>query len=123
MHAKGINYDTGFSPGDRGGMGWAIIDESADPRRGSTATTRGTKPSRSGLAHNLRGGGRRPGVLVHLRRAQLPHRAEPRRDLDLVSYGVVTTLEAGPPAGYHDLGWQPGLAFGAIAKLGHGLDS
>jgi hypothetical protein len=33
MRGQGINYDTGISPGDRGGMGWAIIDDSADPPR------------------------------------------------------------------------------------------
>jgi hypothetical protein len=30
----------------------------------------------------------------------------------------VTMLEAGPPAGYQGLGWQPRLAFDALAKLG-----
>ena len=39
----------------------------------------------------------------------LPHRSESRRDLDMISYGVVTMLEAGPPAGYQDLGWAPRL--------------
>jgi len=27
-------------------------------------------------------------------------------------------IEAGPPAGYQGLGWQPRLAFGTMAKLG-----
>jgi hypothetical protein len=46
----------------------------------------------------------------------LPHRSESRRDLDMISYGVVTMLEAGPPAGYQDLGWAPRLALGALAN-------
>jgi len=41
----------------------------------------------------------------------------------MISYGVVTMLEAGPPAGCQGLGWEPRLAFGALAKLSQGLDS
>jgi hypothetical protein len=42
---------------------------------------------------------------------------QPRLDLDMASYGVVKMLEAGPPAGYQGLGWEPKAAFGALAQL------
>jgi hypothetical protein len=43
---------------------------------------------------------------------------QPRRDLDLASYGLVRLLPGGPPAGYQGLGWEPKLAFQALAGLG-----
>jgi hypothetical protein len=35
----------------------------------------------------------------------------------LASYGVVKMLPGGPPAGYQGLGWEPKLAFRALADL------
>ena len=43
------------------------------------------------------------------------HDSDPRRDLDMASYGVVKMLPGGPGTGYHGLGWEPKLAFGALA--------
>jgi len=40
----------------------------------------------------------------------------PRRDLDMASYGVVKMLGGGPGTGSYGLGWEPKLAFGALAK-------
>jgi hypothetical protein len=45
------------------------------------------------------------------------HRAQPRQDLDLASFGVVRMLEGGPGTGYQGLGWEPKLAFTALAEL------
>jgi len=45
----------------------------------------------------------------------LVHDPDPRRDLDMASYGVVKMLPGGPGTGYHGLGWEPKLAFGALA--------
>ena len=39
-----------------------------------------------------------------------------RRDLDLASYGVVRMVPGGPGSGYQGLGWEPKLAFGALAQ-------
>jgi hypothetical protein len=39
-----------------------------------------------------------------------------RRDLDLASYGVVKMVPGGPGSGYQGLGWEPKLAFGALAQ-------
>jgi hypothetical protein len=107
--------------GDRGGMGWAIIDESADPARLDGDYTRDEAEQVKYLA-DLHGIFEAEGVDLAFwftfASYNLPHRSEPRQDLDMISYGVVTMLEAGPPAGYQGLGWAPRLAFGALAKLG-----
>ena len=41
-----------------------------------------------------------------------------RCDLDLASYGVVKMVPGGPGSGYQGLGWEPKLAFGALAQAG-----
>jgi hypothetical protein len=48
----------------------------------------------------------------------LVHDPDPRRDLDLASYGLVKMLPGGPGAGYEGLGWEPKLAFAALAAAG-----
>jgi hypothetical protein len=45
----------------------------------------------------------------------LPHRADPREDLDMASYGVVAVLEGRRGAAYPDLPWEPKAAFTALA--------
>jgi hypothetical protein len=45
----------------------------------------------------------------------LPHRADPRDDLDLASYGVVKVFEDGKGQTYPDIDWEPKLAFRALA--------
>ena len=46
----------------------------------------------------------------------LVHDPDPRRDLDMASYGVVKMLAGGTGTGYGGLGWAPKLAFGALAQ-------
>ncbi|MGH7862494.1 MAG: hypothetical protein ACREOS_09680 [Candidatus Dormibacteraceae bacterium] len=45
----------------------------------------------------------------------LPHRADPREDLDLASAGVVKVLEGRLGTTYPDLPWEPKAAFSALA--------
>jgi hypothetical protein len=45
----------------------------------------------------------------------LPHSADPRRDFDVASYGVVKVLEEGFGTAYPDLRWEPKAAFAALA--------
>lgn len=44
-----------------------------------------------------------------------PHRADPLKDLDLASYGVVKVLEDGVGSTYPDMPWEPKAAFAALA--------
>jgi hypothetical protein len=46
-----------------------------------------------------------------------PASTDPRRGVDLASYGLVSMLPEGPGRGYQDLGWRPRLAFETMAKL------
>src|SRR6516225_4241715 len=50
----------------------------------------------------------------------LVHDPDPRRDLDMASYGVVKMLPGGPGTGYNGLGWEPKLVFTALAQAGLG---
>ncbi len=46
---------------------------------------------------------------------QLPHREDPRDDLDLASYGIVKVYEDRFGETYPDLAWEPKAAFTALA--------
>lgn len=48
---------------------------------------------------------------------QMPVSPDPRRDIDLMSLGLVSVLPEGPGSGYQGLGWRPRLAFEAMAAL------
>ena len=48
-------------------------------------------------------------------RYDLPHRGDPREDLDLASYGVVKVLEDGHGRTYPGMPWEPKAAFAALA--------
>lgn len=45
----------------------------------------------------------------------LVHRADPREDLDMASWGVVKVLEQGSGESYPGVPWEPKAAFGALA--------
>jgi hypothetical protein len=47
----------------------------------------------------------------------LPRRDNPRDDLDLASYGIVTVLEGRNGNTYPDLGWEPKAAFSTLAEF------
>jgi hypothetical protein len=49
----------------------------------------------------------------------LPHRHDPRVDLDMASYGVVKVLEDRPGRSYPDMPWEPKAAFTALADFYH----
>jgi len=46
----------------------------------------------------------------------LPHREDPREDLDMASYGVVKVLENSHGAAYPEMTWKPKVAFTALAE-------
>lgn len=46
---------------------------------------------------------------------QLPHRPNPREDLDMGSYGIVKVLEDQLGQSYPDMPWEPKAAFAALA--------
>jgi hypothetical protein len=52
-------------------------------------------------------------------RYDLPHRSDPRQDLDMASYGVVKVLEDRLGHTYPDMTWEPKAAFTALADSYH----
>ncbi len=46
---------------------------------------------------------------------QLPHREDPREDLDVASYGIVKVYEDRFGSTYPDMRWEPKAAFMALA--------
>ena len=50
----------------------------------------------------------------------LPHRRDPRTDLDMASYGVVKVFEDRLGHSYADMAWEPKAAFTALADYYHG---
>ena len=103
----------------RGGMGWMIIDEKADP-----PVIPGTyQRDEQEQARHLRD-------MLAIYEAedidsafwftfagfeQPRHYTDPHRDLDLASYGAVAVLEHGRGTTYPDMAWEPKQVFGALA--------
>lgn len=51
----------------------------------------------------------------------LPHRSDPRIDLDMASWGVVKVLDGRPGDTYPGMPWEPKAAFGMLADYYRGL--
>jgi len=105
--------------GDRGGMGWAIIDDSTNPPGLDGDYVRDESEQVRYLEELLgifAAGGVDLAFWFTFAGYGLVHDPDPRRDLDLASYGLVRLLPGGPGTGYQGLGWEPKLAFGALAQ-------
>jgi hypothetical protein len=103
--------------GERGGMGWMVIDE-------ETATVPAdlvrdeTEPERyfAELLEVFDHAGVDAAFWFSFAGYELPHRGgDPRHDLDVASYGLVAVLDEGNGSRYPDLGWEPKRAFDAVA--------
>jgi hypothetical protein len=105
--------------GDRGGMGWAIIDDSNDPPRLDGDYVRDESEQVRYLEElNVIFAEEGVDLAFWFTFAGYPlvHAPDPRCDLDMASYGVVKMLPGGAGTGYGGLGWEPKLAFGALAQ-------
>jgi len=110
---------------DRGGMGWAILDESSDPPRLNGEYTRDEAEQVRYLAEMWPVFEAEQVDLAFwftFAGYQLTHEAAPQSDLDMASYGVVKMLVGGPGSGYQGLGWEPKLAFETLASLPVGAE-
>jgi hypothetical protein len=102
---------------DRGGAGWLVVDE----RQGTVAAglvRDEAEPQR--YLEELIGIFDRAGVdaafWFTFAGYELPHRpADPRRDLDQASYGLVAVLEEGHGTRYPDMPWEPKRLFDTLA--------
>jgi hypothetical protein len=106
---------------DRGGMGWAIIELDGDSPRldGDYVRDEGEQVRYlRELNEVFEAEGIDLAFSFTFAGYGLVHDPVPRRDLDLASYGLVRLLPSGPGTGYQGLGWEPKLAFRALAALG-----
>jgi hypothetical protein len=106
----------------RGGMGWAIIEAAADGPPQLDGDYVRDEGEQVRYFRELQAIFEEEGVDLAFwftfAGYNLPHHADPRRDLDMASYGVVKMLEGGPPAGEQGLGWERKLVFEALAQAG-----
>jgi hypothetical protein len=104
---------------DRGGLGWTIVDTDAEPPRLDGDYVR-DETEQVRYLHELLGIFAAEGVdsAFWFTFAGYDYRdsGAPREDLDLASYGLVKMLAEGQGGGYDDLGWEPKLAFRALAR-------
>jgi hypothetical protein len=106
---------------DRGGLGWAIVDLAARPRR-LDGDYRRDEAEQVRYLRELVAVFAAEGVdtafWFTFAGYEFPHHDGPRADLDLASYGVVRMRPDGPGPGHgHEgLGWEPKLAFQALAE-------
>jgi hypothetical protein len=111
---------------DRGGLGWAITDSGADPPRLDGDYVRDEAEQVRYLGELLpafEAAGIDSAFWFTFAGYGHLHRDEPRVDLDLASYGVVKMLPGGPGTGREGLGWEPKLAFGALARAYQAMEA
>jgi hypothetical protein len=107
---------------DKGGLGWDIVDHAED---GGGRTIRGEyqrdESEQVRYLQELNQVFTEEGLDLAFWFTFAGYRntvsADPRHDLDLASYGLVSMLPEGPGSGYQGLGWRPRLAFEAMARL------
>jgi len=107
---------------DKGGLGWDIVDHDED---GGGRTIRGEYQRDESeqvrylqeLNQVFTEEGLDLAFWFTFAGYRNPVSTDPRHDLDLASYGLVSMLPEGPGSGYQGLGWRPRLAFGAMAGL------
>lgn len=104
---------------ERGGMGWAIAkDDTEPPRLDGDYIRDESEPVRylRELSAIFEAEGVDLAFWFTFAGYTYPRDPDPRHDLDMASYGIVKMLKGGPPAGYQGLGWEPKLAFTALAE-------
>jgi hypothetical protein len=105
--------------GDRGGMGWAIIDRDSDPPRLDGGYVRDEGEQVRYLTELLSvfdSAGVDSAFWFTFAGFGLPRRDDPRGDLDLASYGVVAILDD------NGIEWRPKESFHALAAAYGGTE-
>lgn len=105
--------------GADGGMGWDVVDYSAEPPEIRGELVRSERDQARFVTErlaDLTAMGLHSAIVYDFVTPDAPHRADPRFDLDLASYSIVRTVwhdGADPANGWH---WEPKLAFHALAR-------
>jgi hypothetical protein len=109
--------------GQRGGMGWAIVDRKSDPPRLDGDYLRDEREQVRYLRELLdifEQEGVDSAFWFTFAGYGLPHHSDPHLDLDMASYGVVAMLPQGSGAAYPGLDWEPKESFHALAAAYQG---
>jgi hypothetical protein len=104
---------------DRGGLGWAIVDRSAQPPRLTEAVVRDERVQVEYLAESLDifEEEQVEGAFWFTFASYIyPWNHDPRHDLDSAAYGVVRILDGATGEQYPRMPWEPKLAFYALAE-------
>jgi hypothetical protein len=103
---------------DAGGMGWAIIDYTRSSLRLDGDYVRDEALQAREITETLEILDRR-GVIgtfvMTFVSPELPHRPDPRSDLDMASYSLVKSYEGRRGASYPDMAWEIKQSFTAVA--------
>jgi len=106
---------------DKGGLGWDIVDHDEDGGRTIRGEYQRDESEQVRYLQELNQVFTEEGLDLAFWFTFAGYRntasADPRHDLDLASHGLVSMLAGGPGSGYQGLGWQPRLAFEAMARL------
>jgi hypothetical protein len=105
---------------DRGAMGWAIVDDKANPPRLRGDYVR-DEFEQVRYMRELLNVFSQEGVdrafWFTFAGYRLPHRPDPHLDLDMASFGLVRMVPARTSATYPGMPWEPKEAFHALAAL------
>jgi hypothetical protein len=103
---------------EQGGMGWAIVDQDSQPHQLDGDYVR-DEAEQTGYLRELleifEQEGMDSAFWFTFAGYGLPHRADPRLDLDMASYGVVKILEGAQGITYPDMTWEPKESFHTLA--------
>jgi hypothetical protein len=109
--------------GEKGGMGWAVVDREAAPPVLAPGLVRDEHEQAAYVADLLdvfQEEGVSAAFAFTFASYSYPHHPEPRHDLDLAAYGLVACYRDRLGETYPDMPWEPKEAFRALASWGHG---
>lgn len=105
---------------DRGGIGWAIVDRTAQPPRLTEDVVRDEQVQADELAallDILNAEGVDGAFWFTFAGYEYPYHSDPHYDLDCASYGVVKMLDGGATGeAYPGMPWEPKRSFYALAE-------
>jgi hypothetical protein len=105
--------------GDKGGMGWAVVDRDATPPLLTPGLVRDEHEQAAYVTDLLdvfSDEGVSTAFTFTFASYSYPHHPEPRHDLDLAAYGLVTCYRDHFGTTYPDMPWEPKEAFRALAS-------
>jgi hypothetical protein len=104
---------------DKGGYGWAIVDQNKTPKQLRGEFVRDEEVQAEHLIELLeihRSAGVEGAFVFTFVSPNYPYNKNPKYDLDMASYSVVKTYAHENGTTYSDMPWEPKRSFAALAK-------